>query len=259
VKHVVMFSGGVGSWATAKRVAERHGTDDLILLFADTLVEDADVYSFLAASAANVGGELVIVRDGRTPFEVFRDRRWLGNSRLAHCSEVLKQKPCRAWIEANCDSAGTVLYVGIDWSEEHRMPAILKGWAPYRVEFPMAEAPYLDKPAMLAWLRAEGIQPPRSYREGFPHANCLRQGCVKGGKGYWAQVLALRPESYAYAEAEEQRTREHLGREDVTILTETVDGEDRGISLREFRERVEAGHQPDLFDIGGCGCFTEAA
>jgi hypothetical protein len=30
-----MFSGGIGSWATAKRVAEKHGTDDLYLLFSD--------------------------------------------------------------------------------------------------------------------------------------------------------------------------------------------------------------------------------
>ena len=29
VKHVVMFSGGVGSWAAAKRVAQTWGTDDL--------------------------------------------------------------------------------------------------------------------------------------------------------------------------------------------------------------------------------------
>ena len=41
-EHVVMFSGGVGSWMAARRVAERHGTADLTLLFADTLIEDAN-------------------------------------------------------------------------------------------------------------------------------------------------------------------------------------------------------------------------
>jgi hypothetical protein len=39
---IVMFSGGIGSWAAAKRVAERHGTDNLTLLFTDTLIEDGD-------------------------------------------------------------------------------------------------------------------------------------------------------------------------------------------------------------------------
>lgn len=35
-----MYSSGVGSWAAAKRVAEKYGTDNLTLLFADT----KDVY-----------------------------------------------------------------------------------------------------------------------------------------------------------------------------------------------------------------------
>lgn len=45
MKHVVQFSGGTCSWAAAKRVAAEFGTDNLILLFADTLYEDADTSS----------------------------------------------------------------------------------------------------------------------------------------------------------------------------------------------------------------------
>ena len=41
-----MFSGGVGSWAAAKRVADAHGTDNLTLLFTDTLIEDADIHEW---------------------------------------------------------------------------------------------------------------------------------------------------------------------------------------------------------------------
>ena len=40
VRHVVQFSGGIQSWAAAKRVAAEHGTDNLTLLFADTKMED---------------------------------------------------------------------------------------------------------------------------------------------------------------------------------------------------------------------------
>jgi hypothetical protein len=39
LKHVVMFSGGIGSWAAAKRVAAQFGQTDLMSLFADTLIE----------------------------------------------------------------------------------------------------------------------------------------------------------------------------------------------------------------------------
>lgn len=67
MNHIVMYSGGAGSWATAKRVAEQVGTEDLVLLFADTKMEDEDLYRFLHESAANVGGHLEVVVDGRTP------------------------------------------------------------------------------------------------------------------------------------------------------------------------------------------------
>jgi hypothetical protein len=53
---IVQFSGGGGSWAAAKRVAEQYGTADLTLLFSDTLIEDQDCYRFLLEGAANVFG-----------------------------------------------------------------------------------------------------------------------------------------------------------------------------------------------------------
>lgn len=70
-------------------------------MLADMKVEDADTYRFLAT---NIGGELVIVADGRTPFEVFHDDHFLGNHRLANCSKYLKQKPWREWLDADADS-----------------------------------------------------------------------------------------------------------------------------------------------------------
>ncbi|HEY7821247.1 MAG TPA: hypothetical protein VIG24_00340, partial [Acidimicrobiia bacterium] len=97
MKHVVMFSGGIGSWAAAKRVAEAHGTDDLYLVFSDVkgmnpsphIGEDEDTYRFIREAAENVGGELVLLSDGRDIWEVFKEKRFLGNSRLANCSHEL--------------------------------------------------------------------------------------------------------------------------------------------------------------------------
>jgi hypothetical protein len=75
--HVVQYSGGIGSWATAMRVAQRHGTDGLVLLAADTKVEDPDLWRFVTDSAAHLGVEPVVVTDGRTPWQVFADQRFL--------------------------------------------------------------------------------------------------------------------------------------------------------------------------------------
>jgi len=54
--HVVMYSGGISSWAAACRVRDAHGADDLQLVFCDTLIESSDVYRFLLEGAAYVLG-----------------------------------------------------------------------------------------------------------------------------------------------------------------------------------------------------------
>ncbi|MCK1593341.1 hypothetical protein [Bradyrhizobium sp. 164] len=160
MQHVVMFSAGAGSWAAAKRVAERVGLDRLQLLFTDTLMEDPDAYRFLIEGAANVFGislsgrmkvpsysefpdfrdrpkwkrylerlsteavatipQLVWLKDGRDIWEVFFDERFLGNSRLDPCSKILKRRAADRWLVENCDPRDTVCYVGIDFTEAHR-------------------------------------------------------------------------------------------------------------------------------------------
>jgi len=251
-----MLSGGVGSFNAGRRAVTHFGADEVVGLFADTRVEDEDTYRFLRESADALGIDLAQVADGRTPFEVFRDDRFLGNQRLANCSKYLKQKPAREWMDAHAGPEVTVV-VGIDWSEEHRLGAVVAGWKPWRVWAPLCDRPLLDKAGMLANVRAAGLQPPLAYEHGLPHSNCLNQGCVRGGQAYWERLLRTRPEAYAYSEREEQSLREHLGK-DVAMLRDRTGGKVRPMTLAEFRRRVES--QPSLFDNeewGGCGCFTE--
>lgn len=257
--YVTMFSSGAGSWAAAMRVAEDLWTpgDRHTLLFSDVSMEDEDNYRFLHEAAESVpNAELVIVKDGRDIWEVFRDDRFLGNSRLANCSKILKQRPARAWLDANCDPENTVICVGIDWSEAHRVPSIERAYLPYVAVAPLTEPPYLDKDSILADLRSLGIQPPRLYDLGFAHANC-GGGCVRAGQGQFAHLLKVMPERYAWWEEQEQSLREHLDK-NVTILRDRRGGTVTPLTLRAFRERHEAEpEQTDLLDLGGCGCFVE--
>jgi 3'-phosphoadenosine 5'-phosphosulfate sulfotransferase (PAPS reductase)/FAD synthetase len=259
-----MFSGGVGSWAAAKRVAERHGTEHLTLLFTDTLIEDADLYRFLDEAAANVGGTLVKLADGRTPWEVFRDTRMLGNARIARCSHDLKQKVAARWLAEHA-APGDMIHVGIDWTEGHRLDAVRRNYGAqgFRVSAPLCEAPFITKPDALAWLEREGIQAPRLYRLGFAHNNC-GGGCVRAGVGHFAHLYRALPEVFAEWERNEESLREFLGRDDVAILRDRSGGMTKPLPLTQLRRRLDEGYQPDLFDIGGCGCFidpplTEAA
>tara|TARA_R110002020_G_scaffold421841_2_gene631039 strand:+ start:2489 stop:3295 length:807 start_codon:yes stop_codon:yes gene_type:complete len=257
MKHICMFSGGIGSWATAKRVVEKHGPEDVTLLFTDTLIEDDDLYRFLDEAAANVGAELVRIQEGRDPWEVFRDVRFIGNTRADPCSLHLKRVPLDNWLEENCDPAKTICYIGIDFTEEHRFTRLRKrkaeqGWT---YEAPLCEPPYMMKPAMLEWLVEEGIEPPRLYSQGFAHNNC-GGFCIKSGHGNFANLLKHHPERYAHHEAKELEMREYLDA-DVAILRDRRGGETVPMTMKTFRERIEAGHQPDLFDIGGCGCMVD--
>jgi hypothetical protein len=160
MQHIVMFSAGAGSWAAAKRVADRFGLQDLRLLFTDTLTEDADAYRFLIVGASNVFGlgpasamtvpacsdfpdfrdrenwkrfleqlrataalhipQLVWLKDGRDVWEIFFDERFLGNSRNDPCSKLLKRREADRWLKENCDPRQTICYVGIDFTEIHR-------------------------------------------------------------------------------------------------------------------------------------------
>lgn len=101
MKYVVSFSGGAGSYCAARRVCMEYGTDKVLLLFADTKMEDADTYRFIDDAQRVLGAELVTIADGRDPWQVFFDERFLGNSRIDPCSKTLKRKLLARWVKMN--------------------------------------------------------------------------------------------------------------------------------------------------------------
>lgn len=255
MQYVVMFSGGVGSWAAARRVIDQHGPTAVTLLFTDTLIEDPDLYRFLDDAGRDLGVPVTRIADGRTPWQVFRDRRRLGTSHVANCSEELKQKPARAWVQAHCDPLDTVISVGIDWTEVHRLDGIQHGWSPWKVAAPLCDPPYRSKHELIADLEACGIEPPRLYRLGFPHNNC-GGGCVRAGQAHFAHLLKTLPDVYAEWEHEEQGMRDFLDR-DVSILKDRRGGMTQPLTLTDLRTMIESKpEQLDMFEWGGCACFA---
>lgn len=264
MKHIVMFSGGIGSYITAKRVCAVAGAENVILLFSDVkgasdnphIGEDEDTYRFIKEASEYLGAELVILNEGRNIWEVFRDKRFLGNSRLAPCSAELKQKPAKQWIYDNTNPETDIIYVGIDWSEEHRMAAVVRGYAPWRVGAPLTVAPLLTKAQMIAEAEADGLVPPRLYSLGFKHNNC-GGGCVRAGQAQFKNLLEVMPERFAEWEKQEEKMQDFLG-VPVTILSRTVNGSKQPLSLTELREMAE--NSPamiDLSDVGvSCNCVS---
>lgn len=253
-KHVVSFSGGVCSFWAAVRVVERYGKDSVTLLFADTLIEDEDLYRFNADAARHLGVPITRIADGRTPWQVFHDERMLGNSRVDPCSKLLKRELLGEWMRANCVEMAATLYLGLDWTEGHRLSGVRAAKPGWNVEAPMMWPELWDKQRMFRELAAIGIEPPRLYKMGFPHNNC-GGFCVKAGQAHFAHLLRTMPERYAAHEAEEEKLRAVLG--DVSIMKDRRGGETKRLTLRGLRESIEQGKTYDPLEWGGCGCAVD--
>lgn len=255
MKHIVLFSGGLGSYFTTKRILESGvNREDIILLFTDTRVEDEDLYRFLNDATKKLEIPLTNTSDGRTIWEVFKDSRYLGNSRLDPCSRILKRELSRKFIK-QFKPDECIVYLGFDWTEMNRFEKAQKAWLPYTIKSPMCDKPYVDKEDMKRMIAEDGIELPRLYKMGFAHNNC-GGGCVKAGIGHFAMLLDKFPERYAEWEQHEQEIRDYLGK-DVTILRRTKDGVKTRLSLRQLREERQSLSQMELCDIGGCGCFVK--
>lgn len=251
--YVVQFSSGITSWAAARRVVDQCGKDAVTLLFADTLIEDEDNYRFLDEASANLEIPVTRIADGRSPWQVFRDERFIGNSRVDPCSKILKRKLLRKWMEENTSPETHTIVLGIDFEEPERLVRNQIRQTPWKVIAPMVDKPWIPKPDTLRWANSVGLKPPRLYDYGFSHANC-GGFCVKAGQDDFRRLLVHFPERYAAHEAEEAATISLLG-QDVSILRDRRGGVTRPMTMREFRERYEATGQYDAFDFTtSCGC-----
>lgn len=249
----ISFSGGLGSGISAL-VAYENGLD-FNLIFADTLIEDEDLYRFNADIAKAVGKDIIHLKDGRTPWGVFIDKKWIGNTRTAHCSTELKTKPVKAWLDENSDIADP-LVLGMDWSEMDRIERAAKNWAPRPVEsllnkFRISRADYPEI------LERHGIEKPRLYKLGWEHNNC-GGFCCKAGQVQFERLYRLMPERYKWHEEQMIIATDAIGETARPFLRMTVGGSLNYLSLTEFRGHIESGTaELDMFTGAGCGCFTD--
>lgn len=264
IHHIVMYSGGIGSWAVAKRVVEQYGSDKVTLLFSDVrgsstnehAGEDPDTYRFIEETTKKLGAKLVTLSDGRNIWEVFKDEKMLGNSRLALCSRILKQEPAKKYLKENFDPETTFIYLGIDWTESHRLEGAKLRYSPYNVSAPLINPPYLTKKDMLKMCEDEGIKPPALYERGYAHNNC-GGGCVRAGQGSFKHLLEDNPERFKFWEEKEKEMQELLGNPDVTILRKQENKKRTALSLEDLRKTIQSKNKIDEDDIGGCGCFLD--
>jgi hypothetical protein len=249
VKHIINYSGGLASWGEAALTIQKYGAANTVLIFADTMTEDEDLYRFLDETVDDFGCEFIRLADGRDIWEIFQAEKFLGNSRQTPCSRMLKRDVIEAFLSDYKDPV--TQHFGFYWDESERLNRVRNN-KKTPVEALLHDA-RLVQSDLINMLDARGIEIPRLYRLGLTHNNC-GGGCVKAGRRHWLTLLAVFPERYAAWEKNEQKMQT-ICKKPVTMLK-------NGVSLRDLRQNAEL--QQSIFDteseIGGCGCvFDEVA
>lgn len=234
--------------------------------------------SFLAdlrARTLDALPELVWLVEGRDPWEIFRDVRFLGNSSVDPCSKIAKREMADRWRVGNCYRVGE-LFAPADWfavgigdHETHRFDdgrgggigprMAAEGWqyhAPLLSDAREGEGRYFYAP-----IEQFGPAIPRLYALGYKHNNC-GGFCCKAGQAHYANRFNVQPQRYAYDALMEAKLATYLVA-DVSMLTDRRGGTGKKpLSLAEFAERLVG--EPDHayeFESGesGCGCMVDVA
>jgi 3'-phosphoadenosine 5'-phosphosulfate sulfotransferase (PAPS reductase)/FAD synthetase len=241
--HVAMFSGGASSAYVAYHIVQKYGKENCILFFTDTLWEDVDNYRFMEEVAEYIGLEITTRIDGRTPEEVFHDIRFLGNSRMAKCSEELKVRQTLIYLEELRmeQNLEPILYFGIGPHEQHRAINLQNfyehnPYEPIETRFPMIETFKEDLDTKIIIRDEWKIALPRMYGLGFSHANCAGR-CVRGGFGHYALLYKVWPDQYAEQEAMEERFNKTFKKDGSNVSILKRNGS--SFTLREYRELMD--------------------
>jgi hypothetical protein len=69
-----------------------------------------------------------------------------------------------------------------------------------------------------------------------------------------AHLLNVLPDRYRWHEEQQEKLFTKIGPHG--FIRKTEKGEMRYLSLKEFREMVQAGEKPQMFQDGACACFA---
>jgi hypothetical protein len=200
MKHIVQFSGGVGSAMAAYLVTQQYPKEDIILLYHDVPDgQDDDTYRFNEDISKFLGIPITEASDGRTLWEVISAHHSLPSMFIPFCTDDLKQKMGEKFYKTV--SEPFILYTGYCLEEKKRVEkAREKMTRP--TEFPVYEAGLTSKQCKQIIANEWGIKLPRVYQH-FEHNNCIP--CFKSTSyEYWRKVYEYFPERYQLAVKAEQ-------------------------------------------------------
>lgn len=195
-----------------------------------------------------------------TPWYLFEAQDFIGNSRVAPCSAIIKQRLAKEYIKHTFPDKDIEVIFGIDWSESHRMKAPIKHWSPFvsNVDFPLNREPWSTSDKRQERLINDGVGLPEMYALGFPHHNC-GGFCCKAGQGHFKLLMEKLPKVFEYHADKEAKLASRLkaatGKE-YSLMTKHINGIKSSYTLRQLEADVKGLEPVDEYDLSGCGCFV---
>lgn len=236
MKHIVCYSGGVGSALASVEVARKFGNDNIILLNHDMhhSVEHADIKRFKQQVADYLGIPITYASRNNAEqdqFDVCIEAKAfkVGNGSIL-CTHRLKTEPFHKWLALNVPDKNAVIYYGFDSTPREldrmqRRTGIMAANG-YKTDYPLALWPErtIYAPEEI------GIARPSTYSV-FIHGNCI--GCLKAGWQHWYIVYCMRPDIWEKAKFAEEEIGYAI-HSDNGVPVYLEDMEERFARMRSF-------------------------
>lgn len=260
---IASLGGGFTSSALMPRVLlEQHDKDQIHFINCVLPNEHPDMWRLFDAVEENLGIEITYIayhpetkwqyvtkkdRGNKdllyTPFDIFFQQGFIGNSRNDPCSRLLKRETIYHYVSEMYDPDNTEIAVGIHFYELERSVAIRENWKRqgWKVIFPIIdEEEKFEREDEIRLMREWYGVSLELYEKNFEHNNCAG-ACVKAGQRQWAQLWYHYPEVYMEWEGLERKWNEQFYdkyKKEYTILRIQRNGKRIYISLKDFRETI---------------------
>lgn len=257
--YMVSVSGGAGSTVAAHKTVDKHGPENVTLVFADTNCEHPTLYEAILymKEVALPQVPFIWLNDGRNIWDVFNQFGYMkqGGTKCKASLE-LKRKPLddtAAELKAKYGSLTQV--TGLDATEPDRIERFdkLKKSQEYETYHPLASDFRMIPCQQIQYVRDLGYPEQVMYSKGFPHNNC-GGGCVLAGLSQWVGLYQDFPDTFEY---HKQKEAEFNAKTGYGILRDRRGGTTKTMLLSELEERIKTNDLKGLTEFRStCGCMT---
>lgn len=198
MRTLIWWSTGAAS-AVMAHLALREEPEALIVR-CETANEDPDNYRFEADVMRYLNRSFTLLKSDEfeSVRDVWKNERYMAGVNGASCTRAMKVEP-RLAFQRPTDRH----FFGYtdDKVDVERFGRLKANYPELVVRAHLIEQG-INKANCLGIVERWGIALPRSYAMGFPNANCLQSGCVKGGLSYWSRYRHYFPEEFARTAAQ---------------------------------------------------------